>query len=124
MTPAGDGTDCTGGSVKRCVPLERARRTHRAVTLVAEVRGRRSFAACLRRGVLVATRTSQNYKVRVPREGRATATLLLAVPRPGADLYVVFGISSEQVFGLAGETNTRLNFCIQSVLSMYRVPYI
>ena len=87
---------------------------HRAVTLVAEVRGRRSFAACLRRGEPIPqeSRTSQNYKVRVPREGRTTATLLLAVARPGADLYVVFGISSERVSGLASETNTRLNIRI------------
>ena len=38
--------------------------------------------------------------------------LLLAVARPGADLYVVLGISSERVFGLASETNTRLNIAM------------
>ena len=40
------------------------------------------------------SRASQNYKVRTPREGRATAAPLLAAARPGADLYVVLGIST------------------------------
>ena len=40
--------------------------------------------------------------------------------RPGADLYVVFGISSEQVPGLASETNTRLNnIRIEPVLNVW-----